>query len=246
MRFVVDTERWELVEEGGAAVPLHDPAAVRALSQAWMVAGWAAKYSYDFRWMGRPIIQLPQDLIRLQELIWEVRPTVIVETGVAHGGTAVFYAGLLRLLHGAGRVISVDIEIRPHNRAALEAHPLYPHLHLIERSSTAAETAAEVRGLIGPEDRVMVMLDSNHTRAHVAEELELYAPLVSVGSYVVVMDGVMRDLHAVPGGRPEWREDNPTRAAEDFLAAHPEFEHDPHWTRGGLTYFPHGYLRRLR
>jgi cephalosporin hydroxylase len=209
----------------------------------WIKTGWAAKYSYNFSWMGRQVIQLPEDLVMVQELIYKVQPEVIIETGFAHGGSSVFYASLLELL-GQGRVISIDIAIRPHNRKAIEAHPLKKRITLIERNSVAPETVEEVRNLLSPNEKVMVVLDSNHTKEHVRRELELYAPLVTSGSYVVAADGIMEDLIDVPGGKAEWAQDNPKVAVHEFLAVHPEFELDPEPSRLGVTYWPDAYLRR--
>jgi cephalosporin hydroxylase len=194
--------------------------------------------------MGRPIIQIPEDMLMIQEVIYRVKPDVLIETGVAHGGSGVFYASLFEAM-GKGRVISIDIEIRPHNRAALEAHEMKKRITLIERSSTDDQTLAEVRALLKPGESVMVVLDSNHTRAHVLRELELYAPLVTPGSYIVATDGSMVDLFDVPGGKPEWVTDNPKSAAHDFLASNAQFEIDPEPTRlGNNTHWPDAYLRR--
>lgn len=226
-----------------ATVPLYGHEAFQILSQLWVTVGWSCKYSYGFSWMGRPIIQLPEDAFRIQEVIHRVRPDIIVETGVAHGGSSVFYASLLEVF-GHGRVISIDIEVRPHNRKALEEHPLKKRITLIERSSTAPETLREVSGLISPGEKVMVFLDSNHTRDHVRQELELYSPLVVQGSYIVVADGSMEDLCDVPGGKPGWLDDNPKTAIHQFLTSHPEFEIDPEPTRSGVTYWKDGYLRK--
>ena len=226
-----------------ASVPLYSPEGFRIISQLWVKAGWASKFSYNFSWMGRPVIQLPEDLLMMQEVIYKVRPDVVIETGVAHGGSSVFYASLFEIL-GHGRVISIDIEIRPHNRKALEEHPLKKRITLIEKSSISPETHLEVRGLIAPNEKVMVFLDSNHCKSHVRKELESYSPLVSPGSYIVAADGNMDDLHDAPGGRPEWLTDNPKAAIHEFLAAHPEFEIDPEPTRLGITYWPDAYLRR--
>ena len=178
-----------------------------------------------FSWLGRPVIQLPEDLVRMQELIWRVQPDVIVETGVAHGGSLVFYASLFAAI-GAGRAIGVDVSIRPENRAAILAHRLAPCISLIEGSSTEAATVAAVRAQIAPGERVLVVLDSDHRRAHVRAELDLYSPLVSPGSYVVVCDGIMAEFAGSPRGRPEWAEDNPLAAAQDFLATSAEFVED--------------------
>jgi len=237
--------------EAAAEVDLYSDQAFQVLSDIVVRIGWSRKYSYGFSWMGRPIIQLPDDLVRIQEVIWQVRPTVIVETGIAHGGSLVFYASLFEAM-GAGRVVGVDIEIRPQNRAAIEAHPLARRISLIEGSSTDQGVVDAVRALIGPDDRVMVVLDSNHTRAHVAAELEAYAQLVSVGSYLVATDGIMRDLVGAPGVDPGWRDDNPAAAAEAFAAARDDFclEAPPRpfaeTALQPLTYWPSAYLRRLR
>ncbi|MFQ5766973.1 MAG: cephalosporin hydroxylase family protein [Acidobacteriota bacterium] len=247
MKISIDTNHGTfLVEEDGRRQEhaLYGRRAFEILSKLWLKAGWDLKYSYDFQWLGRPVIQMPEDLIRLQELIWTTRPTVVVETGVAHGGSTVFFASMMEIL-GAGRVISVEVELRPQNRKALEEHPLRPRLTLIEASSVSSEAVEQVRESIGAGERVMVILDSNHSRAHVARELELYAPLVTPGCYLVVADGVMTLLHDVPRGRPEWKQDNPLQAAQEFLATHPQFQMDPSYTRTGITYFHGGYLRRL-
>jgi cephalosporin hydroxylase len=179
----------------------------------------------------------------IQEVIYRVRPDVIIETGVAHGGTSVFYASLFEAL-GNGRVISIDIDIRPHNRKALEEHPLKKRITLIERSSTEPDTLKEVQGLIHSQETVMAFLDSNHSKDHVRKELELYSSLINAGSYIVAADGRMEDLHDVPGGKSEWVIDNPRAAVHDFLHSHPEFELDPEFTRLGVTYWPDAYLRR--
>lgn len=223
--------------------PLYAAEAFKTISRLWVKTGWAAKYSYNFSWMGRPVIQLPEDLLRIQELIYKLRPDVIVETGVAHGGSSIFFASLFEIL-GRGRVISIDIEIKPHNRSAIENHPLKRRITLIERSSIASKTLEEVRSLIFPNEKVMIILDSNHTKEHVRKELELYGPLATSGSYVVVEDGIMEDLSDVPGGSTEWTGDNPKAAVHEFLASHPEFELDAEPTRSGTTYWPNGYLRK--
>lgn len=225
------------------AFPLYGLEAFRVLSDLWIKSGWASRYSYNFSWMGRPVIQLPEDLFMVQEVIYRVRPDVIVETGVAHGGSAVFYASLLELL-GRGRVISIDIEIRPHNRRALDQHPLRHRISLLEGNSVALETVQEVRRMVGAGEKVMAILDSNHSKAHVLQELELYSALIAPGSYIVVADGNMEDLQDVPGGSQKWLTDNPRVAIHEFLGTHPEFEIDPEPTRLGVTYWPEAYLRR--
>jgi cephalosporin hydroxylase len=230
---------------------LYSEAGFAALSRLWVRVGWSLKYQYGFAWMGRPVIQLPEDLVRVQEAIYAVRPTLIVETGVAHGGSLVFYASLFRAMGIEGRVIGVDIEIRPHNRRAIEAHELASSITLIEGSSIDPATIEKVRAQLRPADRVLVLLDSNHTRAHVTAELEAYAPLVSVGSYIVATDGIMEDLADVPRGEPAWLDDNPKVAAAEFARRHPEFElADPPQPftettiRSRITHWPSGWLRR--
>lgn len=231
------------VDGTSAALPLYGREAFDIISRLWLKAGWASRFTYNFTWMGRPIIQLPEDLVTIQEVIYRVRPDVIVETGVAHGGSAVFYASLFEIF-SHGRVISIDVEIRLHNRRALEEHPLKKRITLIEGSSTDPTTVQTVRDSIAPGEKVMLILDSNHTKAHVLKELEMYSPLVCAGSYVVVADGNMDELHDLPGGKSEWVTDNPKAAVHEFLDSHPEFESDAEPTRLGTTYWPEGYLRR--
>jgi cephalosporin hydroxylase len=245
IRINEQSRKVEIVGEDGACrdLQLYSRESFEAISKVWLKVGWALRYTYDFTWMGRPVIQLPEDLIRLQEIIWKVAPDVIVETGVAHGGSSVFYASLLKAF-GKGRVISIDVEIRPQNRKAIEEHLLHDCITLIERDSADPETLREVLSRVRPGESVFVALDSSHAKAHVLKELELYSPLVTPGSYIVAMDGVMRDLSDVPGGKPEWVEDNPRAAVLEFLAAHPEFAIDREPTRGGITYFPDAFLRR--
>ena len=173
-----------------------------------MSASIAAKYSYNFSWLGRPIIQYPQDMVAMQELIWAVQPDLIVETGIAHGGSVIFSASMLELNAACGglaeaEVLAIDIDIRPHNRQAIEAHPLFRRVSMIQGSSIAADVVAQVKAKAAGKRRVLVCLDSNHTHAHVLAELEAYAPLTSVGSYCVVFDTVIEDLpKEAAGDRP--------------------------------------------
>lgn len=218
---------------------------MQTLSRQWFDRSIAHRYSYNFKWMGRPIIQYPQDILALQQLIWSVRPDVVIETGVAHGGSIVFSASMLQLLGGDGKVIGIDIDIRPHNRAAIEAHPMAPRIHLLQGSSISEEMIASVRALVRPEQRVLVILDSNHTHAHVLRELELYSPFVQKGSYLVVMDTVVEDLPPDSfGDRPWGHGDNPKTAVWDFLAKNPRFEVDQELENTLLlSVAPSGYLR---
>jgi len=257
MKIILDTKTKTLTcdpEDGAdtsaSQMPLYSKEAFDLLSQQWLKVGWDQKYVYTFSWMGRPIIQLPEDIIRTQEVIYRVKPDVIVETGVAHGGSLIFYASLMTAM-GRGRVIGVDIEIRPHNRAAIEAHEMFPKITLIEGSSTAPEIVAQVKSLIQPGETVLVLLDSNHTKAHVAAELEAYHDLVTPGSYIVATDGSMRDLHDVPRGNPEWTWDHPAAAAQEFAARHREFVlEQPAWPfnesalTDNITHWPDAWLHR--
>ncbi len=230
--------------DGEKAVDIYSTEGFAVLANLWTRSNWQHKLSYEVTWLGIPIIQLPEDILMVQELVWKNRPDVIVESGVAHGGALVLYASLLELL-GRGRVIGVDIEIRKYNRLAIESHPTSKRITLIEGSSTDAGTVDAVRSRIKPGERVMVMLDSNHTRDHVRAELEAYAPLVGPGGYVVVFDEVMPMVADAPNGKPTWDLDNPLSAVEDFLAAHPEFEIDRGYERLQVTYCRSGFLRRI-
>lgn len=253
MKLVLDTDTAMLsVEENGQsrALPLYSKEGFEELSRQWVRVGWNQKYQYTFSWMGRPVIQLPEDMIRMQEVIYQVKPDVIIETGVAHGGSLIFYSSLCKAME-KGRVIGIDIEIRPHNRAAIEAHPLNDRITLIEGSSTAPEIVAQVKTLVQPGETVLIILDSNHTYAHVYDELEAYADLVTPGSYLVATDGIMYDLADVPRGVPGWTTDNPTFAARDFAAKHPEFLiAQPAWPFNesaldqNITHWPGAWLRR--
>ncbi len=239
-------------ERGRRTVPIGDPEAFESLSKVWLRSGWDIKHVYTFTWLGRPIIQLPEDMFRLQELIWKVKPDVIIETGVAHGGSLVFHAGLCRLA-GRGRVIGIDIEIRPKNREAIESHSLADLITLVEGSSVERSTVDAVRKHVKPNDTVMVLLDSCHERDHVRAELEAYAPLASVGSFVIAMDGIMQEVVGAPRTRPDWAWNNPQTAVRDFLAEHPEFESiepthgfDESLGSRPVTYWPNGTVRRIR
>lgn len=253
MKITIDTELRRLVREDGGRTTdfdLYSDEAFEIISREWVRVGWNQKYQYSFSWMGRPIIQLPEDMIRSQEVINRVKPDVILETGVAHGGSLVYSASLLKVL-GKGRVIGIDIEIRPHNRKEIEAHPLAPMITLVEGSSTDPAIVAKARSLVKPGETVLVFLDSNHTKAHVAAELEAYHGLVTPGSYIVATDGVMRDLADAPRGGADWATDNPTEAAAEFAARHPEFVlEQPAWPFNestlseNVTHWPGAWLRR--
>lgn len=228
---------------GERQVDAYSEEGLGVLANLWTRAGWQQKLSYEPTWLGVPIIQLPEDILILQELIWRTRPTVIIECGVAHGGALLLYASMLELL-GRGHAVGIDVEIRKYNRLAIESHPMSKRISLIEASSTELTTLAAVRARLQNTDQVMVTLDSNHSRQHVRAELELYSPLVTPGCYLVVFDSVMTLVHDAPNGRPEWSTDNPLAAVEEFLAEHPEFEQDHSAERMGATYCTGGFLRR--
>jgi cephalosporin hydroxylase len=228
----------------------------------FMRASTQPKYSYNFSWLGRPVIQYPQDIVATQELIWAVKPDLIIETGIAHGGSLVFSASMLAMLDYADaaeagevldparpkrKVVGVDIDIRAHNREALDAHPMRSRMELIEGSSIAPEIIAQVQKHANGKKRILVCLDSNHTHDHVLAELEAYAPMVGVGSYCCVFDTIIEDL---PGDifpdRPWGKGDNPKTAVWQYLRTHPEFEIDKLIERKLLiTVAPDGYLKRI-
>lgn len=255
-RLIVDFEAGVVTTTGDAGesrVPVFSPEGYAAISAAWVRVGWELKQTYTFSWLGRPIIQLPEDLVRIQEALHVVRPDVIIETGVAHGGSLIFYATLCRAM-GRGRVVGIDRLIKPANRLAIEAHALADLITLVEGSSTDPDVVRRVREQVAPGERVMLMLDSNHTKAHVLAELDAYADLVSPGSYVVVADGLMALLAGSPRADADWRDNNPLAAVREFLARRDDFvQAPPAWPFNeslGLqtpvaTYWPDGWLRRV-
>ncbi len=254
MKLTIDTDNKKLtiLDEGREReLDLYSKEAFEHLSRQWVKVGWNEKYSYTFTWFGRPVIQLPEDLIRIQEVIYSVQPDVIVETGVAHGGSLIFYASIFKAM-GKGRVVGIDIDIRAHNRKAIEAHPLASMITLVEGSSIDPAIVAEVKGLIKTGEKVLVLLDSDHSRRHVFNELVAYHDIVTPGSYIVATDGIMADTFDVPRGTPGWDEDHPANAARDFVKDHPEFRiEQPAWAFNesalseNITYWPSAYLRRL-
>jgi cephalosporin hydroxylase len=221
-------------------------AELASMTRAWLRKSVEHRYSYHFAWMGRPIIQYPQDIVAMQEVLWRVQPDLVIETGIAHGGSIVFYASILELI-GRGRVLGIDIEIRPHNRAALESHPMRKRFDLIEGSSIDPDIVARVRSLAAGK-RVLVVLDSSHTHDHVLAELRAYASLVSVGSYCVVMDTLIEDM---PVGsypdRPWSIGNNPKTAVREFLQTDGGFEIDTEIeAKLQITVASGGYLRRSK
>lgn len=206
---------------------LKEDTDVQALSRIWLREVTRHKYAYNFTWMGRPLIQLPQDMIAMHEIIWRVRPDLIIETGVAHGGSLIYYASLLELLGNDGRVIGIDIDIREHNRVELERHPMFKHLDLIQGSSIEPSVADQVTRLAEGRKSVLVILDSNHTHDHVLNELRLYAPLVTKGSYLVVFDTLIEDMpDEFFADRPWGKGNNPKTAVREFMTTTDRFAID--------------------
>ena len=254
MKLTIDTEQRTMTEEESGKLTVMDLYSKRAfelISRHWLRVGWSLKYPYTFSWMGRPIIQLPEDMVRTQEVIYRLKPDVIIEACVAHGGSLIYYASLCKIL-GKGRVIGVDIEVRSHNRRAIEAHELASWITLVEGDSTSPEIVNGVKAHVGEGATTLVFLDSNHSKDHVLKELEAYHGLVSTGSYIVATDGIMRDVHDVPRGSPDWTWNNPAAAAEEFLRSHPEFVMEqPAWPfceselTANVTHWPAAWLRRI-
>lgn len=224
---------------------------LKSSAHAFMKASVGPKYSYNFSWLGRPIIQYPQDMVAMQELLWEVQPDLIIETGIAHGGSLIFYASILELIAtctgNEGEVIGIDIDIRPHNRKAIEEHPMYKRISMIQGSSIAPEIVAQVVEKAKGKKQILVCLDSNHTHEHALAELEAYAQLASVGSYCVVFDTLIEDMGE--GAYPErsWGPgNNPKTAVWEYLKANSNFEIDRNIHQKLLiTVAPDGYLKRI-
>ncbi|MEM1161809.1 MAG: CmcI family methyltransferase [Pseudomonadota bacterium] len=254
MKLTIDQAAGTLtVSDGGPdrEIDLYSDEAFELISHQYVRVGWNQKQVYTYSWMGRPVIQLPDDMVRTQEVIYRLRPDLIIETGIAHGGSLIFYASLMQAM-GHGRVLGIDIEIRPHNRDAIEAHEMVHRIDMVEGSSidpaVVAQAAEAAEGL----ETVMVILDSNHTYDHVMAELEAYAPLVTKGAYIVSTDGVMRDVVGVPRAGEGWVTDNPANAAEDFAAKTPGFViEQPAWPFNestlskNVTHYPSAWLKRV-
>ena len=224
---------------------MHGDVALESLTRDWFVASVKHGYAHHFTWLGRPIIQYPQDIIAMQEIIWRTRPDLIVETGVAHGGSLVFYASMLELLGGDGLVVGVDVEIRSHNRAAIETHPMSKRIGLIEGSSTDEAVLRQVRERARGRQRVLVTLDSSHTHEHVRQELQVYSPLIKKDGYLVVFDTVIEEM---PDGsiqdRPWGRGNSPGTAVQAFLSSNDGFVVDREIDGKLLiTAAPGGYLK---
>lgn len=254
MRIVIDTDANTLEIDGdndAGAMDLYSKEAFDVVADWWVRLGWVRKYSYGFTWLGRPIIQLPEDMIRIQEAIFATRPDIVIETGVAHGGSLIYVASLLEML-GNGRVIGLDIDIRPHNRTAIEQHAMSKRITMIEGDSVSANVVDQVRSQIKQGDSVMLILDSDHSRDHVLKELEAYADLVTPGCYILSQDGVMQLVAGMPRTGADWEQNNPITAVHQFLEGRDDFEivgpprpFDETDSAPDCTHHPVGWLRRL-
>lgn len=243
---------------------LSDPIGFSLVGEAWLRTGWDAKYVYSFTWLGRPIIQQPEDMFRIQELIYKLKPDYIIETGIAHGGSLIYYASLCDLI-GKGHVIGIDIEIRPHNREMIERHELYPYITLIEGDSTSSDVFLRVkdnilklvRSVVDSDQHnptILVILDSGHTKDHVLQELNLYSQLVSIDSYIIACDGYIKEL--VSGGprtEQDWSWNNPIQAAtefvknnQNFILEEPKFLFNEGTVNKWVSYWSKGFIKRTK
>lgn len=221
---------------------------LKKLSYDWFVSGYKYKYSYNFTWLGRPIIQYPQDIAAMQEIIWSVKPDLIIETGIAHGGSLIFYASMLELIGGEGEVLGIDIDIRQHNRTEIEKHKMYKRITMIEGSSVDEEVVSKVYGFARNKEKVLVVLDSMHTYSHVLQELRAYSPLVTAGSYLVVFDTIVEDIpEELFTDRPWGKGNNPKTAVYQFIKENDRFEVDYEIEKKLLiTAAPNGYLKCIK
>ncbi|MEJ7861516.1 MAG: cephalosporin hydroxylase family protein [Pyrinomonadaceae bacterium] len=235
-------------KDSGMIVEMASDIEVKSATRKFFDKTCQYHYSYNFSWMGRPVIQFPQDMMAMQEIIWQVKPDLIIETGIAHGGSLVFYASMLELLGEDGFVLGVDIDIREHNRVAIEEHPMAKRVRMIQGSSIDENIAAQVYEIAGDKKRVLVTLDSNHTHDHVLKELELYSPLVKKDSYLVVFDTVIEDMpEDFFPDRPWGKGDNPKTAVWEFLKTNDRFEIDSEiHNKLLITVAPDGYLRCIK
>jgi len=217
------------------------------ISKQWFLKSYKFEYSYHFKWLGRPIIQYPQDIIAIQEIIWKVKPDLIIETGIAHGGSLIFSASILELI-GKGKVLGIDIDIRKHNRKQIEKHPLFTRITMIEGSSIEKSVLQKVYALSKGMKKVMVLLDSNHTHEHVINELNLYSPMVSKGSYLIVFDTIAEFMpKKIFNNKPWGKGNNPMSAVREFLKKNNRFKVDKLIEKKLLiTGVPNGYLKCIK
>ena len=230
------------------AVDLYSQKGFEMLSNLWIKVATEYKIMYELKWLGRPIIQFGNDMVMLQQLIYDLKPDIFIETGIAHGGSLIYMASLFELMGIDSQVIGIDLEIRPHNRTAIEEHKMYKRIKMIEGSSISEETIINLEKLLEGSNgkTITVMLDSNHSKDHVLKELELYSKYITVGSYIIVQDGAQQWVADIPRGKAEWIDDNPLAAIEEFLKTNSNFIIDESFTRLGITSSPGGYLKRVK
>ena len=252
MKVSIDTQK-RTIKYNNKSLSLYSKSSFEFISDLWVNLGWNQKYSYTFSWLGRPIIQLPEDIIRIQELIFKIKPTKIIETGIAHGGTSILFASLIDMMKIKGKVIGIDIKIRKKNLKAIKKHPYSKYISLIEGSSIDDETFKKVKKHIKSHDKIFVFLDSNHTCDHVYKELLLYANLVTLNSFIVVCDGIMQTVSDTPRGIKKWQKDNPLIAIKKFLKNNNKFAlHEPKWPFNEsklskrITHSPMCFLKRIK
>lgn len=245
-------EKNSVVIKDGIQYDIGSSEAFKIISEIWIRSGWDAKYVYSFAWMGRPIIQLPEDMVRTQEVIYTIQPDVIIETGVAHGGSLIYYASLCKAME-KGKIVGIDIEIRPHNRKAIEEHLMFPYISLLEGSSIDEKIVIEANSHISAGDVVMVLLDSNHTYDHVLAELRAYSKMVTIGSYIVATDGIMENVVGAPRTNPDWITNNPKKALEQFVKENdsfiieePAFPFNEGEITERVTYWPSAFIKRIK
>ena len=248
----------DIVEVNGTKINLYSPEGFKVIADLWLKVGWDQKYIYSFSWLGRPIIQSPDDMLRIQEVIFDIKPDLVIETGIAHGGSLIYYASILQSI-GNGRVVGIDVDIRQHNREAIEEHKLFSLISLIEGSSIDSSTYEKVKELVSDNERVIVILDSAHDYNHVKNEIEIYSHLVSVGSYIVVTDGSQEYLGSTPRAKSDypgyvdtWKDNNPKKAAEDFVLENDQYEIiEPKFlfNEGNIdfrvTHWPSAFIKKL-
>ena len=253
----IEEKNNKIINEDGSTSTLYSPEGFKAISDLWVKIGWDQKYLYGFSWLGRPIIQNPDDMIRVQEVIYDIKPDYIIETGIAHGGSLIYYASILNSI-GKGRVIGIDIEIRKHNRKAIENHELFNLIDLYEGSSIEPSIIDQIKEKVGKNQKILVILDSAHDYKHVIKELQLYKQFVSLSSYIVVTDGSQEYLHDTPRAKKDypgyaetWNNNNPKKAAEDFVKENnnfkiiePEFIFNEGNINFRVTHWPSAFVKR--
>lgn len=239
---------------GGKKFHIGSKKGFQLLSDLWLRSGWDAKYVYSFSWLGRPIIQLPDDILRIQEIIYKVKPNVIIETGIAHGGGLIFYASLMKNILKKFSIIGVDVEIRKHNEKAIKAHPMYKNIKMYEGSSTDLNILSKIKKKIKKKDKVLVILDSNHSTKHVLDELKYYSELVTKNSFIVACDGIQKKMKNAPRSKPDWETNNPITAIKKFLKGNKNFKirennfifNESKLSKNYVTYWPKAYLQKIK